>query len=181
MCLACGFSALLHGGAPSSLAAALHANAARELNRQSRQSSRNHDGSPAWQRRRVLKAGALMAAAAITPPVLQPAAAGAGPTPSAAPADGAADWLFQGGGVYTMNPSQPWAQAVAVRGKQIVYVGDAAGAARWRGPRTRLVDLKGRMLLPGFVDAHDTSPPSAPANSESMCAASRARRQSSPR
>ena len=155
MCLACGFSALLHGGAPSSLAAALHANAARELNRQSRQSSRNRDGSPAWQRRRVLKAGALMAAAAITPPLLQPAAAGAGPTPSAAPAEGSADWLFQGGGVYTMNPSQPWAQAVAVRGKQIVYVGDAAGAARWRGPRTRLVDLKGRMLLPGFVDAHD--------------------------
>lgn len=155
MCLACGFSALFHTSAPTSVAAALHANASRALNRQARQDVNADARRSAWQRRHVLKAGAMMAAAAITPPLLQAGGAGAGPMPPSSAADAAADWLFSGGGIYTMNPAQPWAQAVAVRGQRIVYVGDAAGASRWRGPRTRVVDLRGRMLLPGFVDAHD--------------------------
>ena len=44
---------------------------------------------------------------------------------------------------------------MAVLGDQIVYVGDADAAKAWRGPATRVVDLHGRMLLPGFVDAHN--------------------------
>jgi predicted amidohydrolase YtcJ len=70
-------------------------------------------------------------------------------------ATGAADWLFSGGLVYTVDPTRPHAEAVAVRGDTIVYVGDRAGAAAWKGKDTREVDLSGRMLLPGFVDAHD--------------------------
>lgn len=68
---------------------------------------------------------------------------------------GRADWIFQNGSIYTVDPAQPTAEAVAVRGKEIVYVGDDAGATDWRGPATRVVDLTGRMLLPGFVDGHD--------------------------
>lgn len=66
-----------------------------------------------------------------------------------------ADWIFQNGLIYTVNPEQPTAESVAVRGNTIVHVGDAAGAAEWRGPQTRVVDLTGRMLLPGFIDGHD--------------------------
>ena len=40
-------------------------------------------------------------------------------------------------------------------GRRIVYVGDDKGASAWKGHDTRVVDLRGRMLLPGFVDAHD--------------------------
>lgn len=69
--------------------------------------------------------------------------------------NGQADWLFQNGTIYTVNPAQPTAEAVAVRGNEIVYVGDADGAAPWRGPRTRVVDLTGQTLLPGFIDGHD--------------------------
>jgi predicted amidohydrolase YtcJ len=71
------------------------------------------------------------------------------------PAAGAADWVFSGGVVYTVDPARPRAEAVAVRGDTIVYVGDRAGAEAWIGKDTRQVDLSGRMLLPGFVDAHD--------------------------
>lgn len=138
MCIACNWSAMLGAAATTSLAAAIHANAARAT----------------LPRRRLLQAGALMAAAAVTPSVLQTGTAHAGPGPTGG-AEGPADWLFSGGGIYTMNPAQPWAQAVAVRGNRIVYVGDGTGVERWRGPRTRLVDLKGRMLLPGFVDSHN--------------------------
>lgn len=84
---------------------------------------------------------------------LVPAAAAGGPPPD--PTAGAADWLFTGGTVYTVNPAQPTAEAVAVRDRQIVYVGDRGGATAWQGAGTRVVDLHGRMLLPGFVDAHD--------------------------
>lgn len=71
------------------------------------------------------------------------------------PAAGAADWVFSGGLVYTVDSARPRAEAVAVRGDTIVYVGDRAGAEAWIGKDTRQVDLSGRMLLPGFVDAHD--------------------------
>lgn len=71
------------------------------------------------------------------------------------PDDGKADWLFQGGSIYTVNSAEPTAEVVAVRGKEIVYVGEADGARGWRGQQTRVVDLTGRMLLPGFVDGHD--------------------------
>lgn len=65
-----------------------------------------------------------------------------------------AEWLFTGGGVYTVDPERPWAEAVAVRSGRIVYVGNDAGGEAWRGPDTRVVDLAGRMLMPGFHDAH---------------------------
>src|SRR5690606_14242106 len=68
--------------------------------------------------------------------------------------EAAADLVLRNGAVYTVSPSRPWAEAVAIRDGRIRYVGDDAGAARWIGPRTTVLDLSGRMVLPAFQDAH---------------------------
>lgn len=65
-----------------------------------------------------------------------------------------ADYIFEGGTIYTVDAANPSAEAVAVRGERIVYVGDPVGAEALRGPDTEVVDLAGRMLLPGFIDNH---------------------------
>ncbi|MBW2540829.1 MAG: amidohydrolase [Deltaproteobacteria bacterium] len=66
----------------------------------------------------------------------------------------AADVVLEGAAVYTVDAARTWAEAVAIRGEEIVYVGTNAGAARYVGPQTRVVKLAGKMLLPGFQDAH---------------------------
>src|SRR5262245_55832768 len=66
----------------------------------------------------------------------------------------AADLVLRGGAVYTLDAARSWAEAVAVRGHTIVFVGPDAGAGRFIGPDTQVVDLAGRMLVPGFQDAH---------------------------
>lgn len=68
--------------------------------------------------------------------------------------DGAADLLFTGGRVHTVNPENAVAEAVAVSNGRIVAVGSTASIAPLAGPRTRTIDLHGRSLLPGFIDAH---------------------------
>ncbi|HUF48080.1 MAG TPA: amidohydrolase [Vicinamibacterales bacterium] len=65
-----------------------------------------------------------------------------------------ADLVFRGGAIRTMEPARPTAEAVAVRDGRIVHVGTAAEAARLVGPATEVVDLAGRLLLPGFHDTH---------------------------
>ncbi len=65
-----------------------------------------------------------------------------------------ADHLFLDGRVYTLDPAQPWARAVAVTDGRIVYVGEDEEARAFRGSKTRVHDLDGQMLLPGFIDAH---------------------------
>ena len=72
-----------------------------------------------------------------------------------APAKPGADLLFTGAKVYTVNPNQPWAEAVAVKDGKIVYVGDATGAEAQVGSATQRFDLQGKMLLPGFVAGHE--------------------------
>jgi predicted amidohydrolase YtcJ len=73
--------------------------------------------------------------------------------------DGPADVIFRGGAVYTVDPARTWAQAVAVKGERIVSVGSDESVADLIGPKTEVHDLHGRMLLPGFQDAH-VHPPS---------------------
>ncbi|MFL6275340.1 MAG: amidohydrolase [Blastocatellia bacterium] len=68
-------------------------------------------------------------------------------------ADGA-DIVFRNGNVYTANDSAPRAEAVAVKGDRIVFVGSNEGAKRFIGSRTRVIDLKGRTVVPGMTDAH---------------------------
>jgi hypothetical protein len=73
---------------------------------------------------------------------------------AARPADPPADLVLTGGAVYTVDAARSWASAVAVAGERIVYVGDDAGARAFVGEGTRVLALGGRMLLPGFQDAH---------------------------
>ncbi|MGB5512737.1 MAG: amidohydrolase [Woeseiaceae bacterium] len=68
--------------------------------------------------------------------------------------DRSADFVFTNAKVYTVNESMPWAEAVAVKGNEIVYVGDAAGAEILVAQGTKRHDLGGRLLLPGFIDSH---------------------------
>ena len=74
--------------------------------------------------------------------------------PSAVASEVEADFVLEGAAVYTVDAARTWAEAIAVRGEEIVYVGGSKGAARYVGPRTRVVNLAGKMVLPGFQDAH---------------------------
>lgn len=65
-----------------------------------------------------------------------------------------ADLIISGGRIYTMNPAETQVEAVAVRGDRIVYAGTAEGANKFRGDETTLLDLKGKTVLPGLIDAH---------------------------
>ncbi|MET3289276.1 UNVERIFIED_CONTAM: putative amidohydrolase YtcJ [Brevibacillus sp. OAP136] len=65
-----------------------------------------------------------------------------------------ADTVFSNGSVYTVDKNRNWAEAVAVRGDKIVYVGSNKGVQAYIGSKTNLIDLHGKMLLPGFFDAH---------------------------
>ncbi|MBN8509514.1 MAG: amidohydrolase family protein [Burkholderiales bacterium] len=65
-----------------------------------------------------------------------------------------ADSIWSGGPILTMNDRAMRAQAVAVAGGKIVAVGRRADVMKLKGPNTQMVDLQGRTLLPGFVDAH---------------------------
>ncbi len=66
----------------------------------------------------------------------------------------AADYVFTNGSVYTVNPKQEWADAVAVQGNTIVYVGSNDGAQAFIGDNTVTADLGGRLMLPGLVESH---------------------------
>ncbi len=65
-----------------------------------------------------------------------------------------ADRVYRNGYVYTVDANDSVRQALAVRKGVIVYVGDNAGIAQWIGPDTAVVDLQGRMMMPGLVDGH---------------------------
>ena len=83
------------------------------------------------------------------------AIAGLSATLSGASADvPPAELVFTGGAVYTLDAARRWASAVAVQDGKIAFVGSDAEARRFVGPRTRVIDLKGRMLLPSFQDSH---------------------------
>jgi len=72
------------------------------------------------------------------------------PPPQAASADS----VVVNARIYTVNPQQPWAEALAVRGEKILAVGSAREIDRYRGPNTRVIDAQGRLVLPGFTDCH---------------------------
>jgi len=65
-----------------------------------------------------------------------------------------ADILIIHARVYTLDPAQPWAQAVAIRRGKIVAVGSEESVAKMRGIGTRMIDAGGRLVLPGFTDCH---------------------------
>jgi predicted amidohydrolase YtcJ len=64
------------------------------------------------------------------------------------------DTVFFNGAVYTVDASQEWAEAVAVDGDKIVYVGDSNAALALAADNTERIDLNGKLMLPGFIDSH---------------------------
>jgi predicted amidohydrolase YtcJ len=65
-----------------------------------------------------------------------------------------ADLVLKNGSIYTVDSRQPRAQALAVRDGKFVYVGTAAGAEKFVGRLTKVIDLGGKLVLPGFIDSH---------------------------
>lgn len=65
-----------------------------------------------------------------------------------------ADCIFVNGEVVTVGPEDDVLEAVAVRGNEICAVGTTQEILRLQGPETRVVDLRGNSLLPGFIDSH---------------------------
>jgi predicted amidohydrolase YtcJ len=66
----------------------------------------------------------------------------------------AADLVVLGGKVATMDARQSEAQAVASRGDRIVFVGRADDARKLVGARTRVIDVRGKLVIPGFIEGH---------------------------
>ena len=65
-----------------------------------------------------------------------------------------ADTIFINGNVYTANEGQPHAEAIAVDGDRIVFVGSNADAQKLRSDKTRIIDFAGKTVTPGFTDSH---------------------------
>ncbi|MGB5489829.1 MAG: amidohydrolase family protein [Woeseiaceae bacterium] len=65
-----------------------------------------------------------------------------------------ADTVYHTGKIYTVNPEKPWAQAVAIRNGRIAFVGTDDGVRSHIGPDTVVYDLRHRLMLPAFQDAH---------------------------
>lgn len=77
-----------------------------------------------------------------------------GEPPADLQAEPGVDHVFINAAAYTLADESPWAEAVAVDGNEIVFVGDNAGAEALVGSQTEVHDLSGKMLLPGFIDSH---------------------------
>lgn len=65
-----------------------------------------------------------------------------------------ADLILTGARIFTSNKQQPWAEAIAIKNDRFIYVGDSTGASKYLSDDTRSVDLKGRLVIPGLIDAH---------------------------
>ena len=65
-----------------------------------------------------------------------------------------ADAVYHSGRIYTVNPDQPWAQAVAIRSGKIIFVGSDDAVRGHIGPKTAVNDLRRRLMLPAFQDSH---------------------------
>jgi len=99
---------------------------------------RNHPYNPAMCRRPLTAAVPLLVAAVLVraqPP----------PPPTVAVLNGR---------VFTGVASRPWAEAIAVRGERITAVGTSQAIRALAGPETKVIDAAGRLVVPGFNDAH---------------------------
>lgn len=65
-----------------------------------------------------------------------------------------AEAVFFNGNIHTVNDRQSHAEAIAVKGGRIVFVGSNAGVAKYKTEAVRIVDLRGHTVVPGMTDAH---------------------------
>lgn len=97
----------------------------------------------------------LLLLSACQPPAKPPAATELPPAPTpTTPAIEAADLVLTNGYIYTVDEKRTVAEAMAVSGDTIVYVGNNAGAQAYIGPQTQVLDLGGKLVLPGLMDSH---------------------------
>jgi predicted amidohydrolase YtcJ len=75
------------------------------------------------------------------------------PAPAAAKVP-PADLVFKNGNIYTVNDARPKAEAVAIKGDRIIFVGSNSKARNYVGRKTRVIDLAGKTMVPGITDAH---------------------------
>lgn len=101
-----------------------------------------------WSRR------SFLAGAAVGLPVAAVAVVHESGGARAARLEGAADTIIRGATIYTMDPAQPRAEAIALRGDRILAVGSRTYVERFADRTTRVIDARGQTLLPGFIDAH---------------------------
>jgi predicted amidohydrolase YtcJ len=99
----------------------------------------------------LLLAAVLAGCAGGSPPVATAPTAAAAPTRAAAEA---ADLVLTNGRIVTVDDERPEARALAVRGDRIVALGDEADVQRFVGPDTRVIDLDGRLAVPGLIEGH---------------------------
>ncbi len=67
---------------------------------------------------------------------------------------GKADLILFNGTVWAVNPPQSRAEAVAIQGEKILFVGASKDTEKLRGEKTQAIDLNGDLVLPGFIDSH---------------------------
>ncbi|HEX9428730.1 MAG TPA: amidohydrolase, partial [Candidatus Polarisedimenticolia bacterium] len=124
-----------------------------------------HPGPTLRLRKPLLAAGLALTLAGLCGPGAARAARPDDPRGATVPAIGGgaiapksarfpADLVLRGGPIYTVDGVRSWAEALAVRGEKIVYVGADRGVAEYIGSKTRVVNLQGKMVLPAFQDAH---------------------------
>lgn len=73
---------------------------------------------------------------------------------AAAPAPAGADLVLRHAKIYTVDPAHTVAEALAVKDGRLLFVGTSKDAQAWVGPKTRVEDAGGRLVLPGLIDAH---------------------------
>jgi len=74
--------------------------------------------------------------------------------PGLASAAEQADTVLRGGAIYTVNAARSWAEALAISGEKIIFVGTDSQIDAYIGPATTVIELDGKMVLPGFQDSH---------------------------
>lgn len=104
--------------------------------------------------RRRFVGGGMVCAAAFSADAVSTPLAHAQSSRHEVPGNGTPTVIFRNGAVYTVDADRPWAEAVAVSGKRILAVGSNADIDKLATPTTRIVQLNGRMMLPGFVEGH---------------------------
>jgi len=73
----------------------------------------------------------------------------------------AADTILENGTIYTMDDKNTVAEAIAIKDGEIFFLGSKSGAEAYKGSATKVVDLKGNVVMPGFVDSHAHAPGTA--------------------
>lgn len=62
--------------------------------------------------------------------------------------------IYKNAAVYTVNPDQPWAEALVIKGGVITFVGSDKDVVQYESDEVKVIDLKGKMIMPGFHDVH---------------------------